>query len=129
MPINVQLYEHETRIIAYTFEGKWTWNELNAALPKAVALLDGEERADVIIFYNCGTYLPKLFITNLRSMAKRQLENAGLTVVVSDNDFVQQMFRVSQKVDDKVANIMHCVASEQEAVALIRKNRRLSAQN
>jgi hypothetical protein len=96
MAIDVHWDNDECNILRVEFIGRWTWNELNAALAQATAMMDEQQcqRADIIADLKQITSVPSLFLPHVRSILQQRDPRMNMTILVGMNDLVRTIWGI-----------------------------------
>ncbi len=115
------LWEDDAKtILRFNFVGSWTWDDyyplhekaeqMAAAMPHIVhSMVDLRQNRSV----------PTNVITHLTNIANRQASNAGLTVLITNNRFLQMIHNTGAKIDANYARYFQIVSSEEAAYECI----------
>jgi hypothetical protein len=99
MAIDVSWYDEAQTIIRYTFNGPWTWDELNAARETDHALRRTKNyQVDNILDMRRSPIIPQNPIVRFRSFASSVPENAGMTVIVGANTLVEALVNIFRRI-------------------------------
>jgi len=130
MGITVQWDSDDKTIIRQTFDGRWTWDDLYAALDYVAKLTDSvPHRVDAIVDVRHSSMLPggSLFSFNTRQhadkLAKRNDANRGSIIVVGANPLLRGLYDSFRGLYANTASDVHFVASMEQARALISDKR------
>lgn len=127
MPIQVDWTPSLPRVIFYRLEDQWTWAEYFAASEREfelVAPLQGE-RYDVIADFLDSSYIPVgAGVSHVHRMnQRRQQQQVGIVVVVTESQFISGLVKIGQKVYVGKNDNFHIARTVREAVALIEAHR------
>ena len=130
MGITVQWDNDEKTVIRQTFNGRWTWDDLYAALDYVAKLTDSvPHRVDAIVDVRHLSMLPggSLFSFNTRQhadkLAKRNDVNRGSIIIVGANPLLRGLYDSFRGLYASTASDVHFVASIEQARALLHDNR------
>ena len=83
MPVKVSWEDDAKRIMRYTIEGNWTWDEFYPEYHRALALEKAVfHRVDVIVDISNTGRLPMNILAHVRTFADEMPPNVELVVVV-----------------------------------------------
>jgi|GEM_PF-1619405 len=129
MPITITWDDEAKTMFRYTFEGQWTWDDVYATMQKANTMLpENPVRIDVLIDYQSTARIPDSFITNLKGIAKRQPDFAGITVIIAKSAIIKVFVDVSRRTDAKIADKIYWVETDEQAYQLIEQDRKSDEQ-
>ncbi len=103
-------------ILRFNFVGGWTWddyyplheqgNQMAQAIPHIVhSIVDLRQNRSV----------PTNTITHLTNIANRQIPNAGLKVIITNNRFLHILHSTGVKIDANYARYFQVVSCEEDA--------------
>jgi hypothetical protein len=131
MGITVQWDNDEKAIIRQTFNGRWTWDDLYAALDYVAKLTDSvPHRVDAIVDVRQSSMLPggSVFSFNTRQhadkLAKRNDVNRGSIIVVGANPFLRGLYDTFRGLYADTANDVHFVATLEQGRAFLNDKRK-----
>lgn len=105
MGIQVRWDNDEKTVICYSFEGRWTWDELHDAIAESRRLLDAVDyKVNTIADMRQSTILPPSLLSNARAIMSGSHPNEGFTVVVGSNKLVQIMYDMTKRVYPRLLN-------------------------
>lgn len=89
------------RIIRVQVEGRWTWDELEAALRRTIALMDSvSHKVDFIIDVSKSHMLPGGATQAAQSVATPQTHrNEGIKVIVGANTLVRLAYEAYRRIN------------------------------
>lgn len=121
MPVRLNWFDAEETILLFEFEGRWTWEEFYITHAEFNRLLQARDYMvyTIIDLRNSGLYVPPNALTHTRNIADRQQPNAGITVFVSSNRFLQLLFKTGTTIHANFARYFRMVGTLDEAEALI----------
>lgn len=122
MSITVNWSDEQKSELIYHIQGKWTWDELFAAIDEATHLLDTiNHRVNLIIDVSESLFMPPLSVANLRRVANAPTmshPNTGLLILVGANQFIKIMFQVFSRLFPHAASRYRLIDTIENAKAL-----------
>ena len=120
MAVKVYWENDEKTIIRYDFEGHWTWDDLYPEYDRAIKMEKSVDHCvDVILDMRESQSIPLSAITHVRSIAGKQPDNVGLSVLVTTNRAILTLYNVGMKIDKNIAKYFAAASTIEEAYALI----------
>ncbi len=99
MPITIRWFNAEHTIIQYEFEGRWSWEELHAAIEQVQALMNSvDHRVDIIVDVSGSRGIPAGAITQMRGGTLKASENWGMGVFVGTGAFIKALLNTFSRV-------------------------------
>lgn len=124
MGICVYWQDEAQGILRYDCEGFWTWGELRAAFEQAVTMGQSVPyRVDVIVDITRTRGFPGGALNEVKWIADHQVENAGLSVIVSDNYVVRMLHETARRVSRPIARYFRLVETVTLAHEVIAESR------
>ncbi len=125
MPVHVSWANEEQTALFMTFEGRWSWAEVMAAIVERNAHIDSQSHiVHVIVDLRTSHGMPPNTLTAARGMEKQHRpQNAGMTVVVGSGAFLKAMFDVFVRLSRKASESYAMVNTIEEAFELISADR------
>jgi hypothetical protein len=129
MPITVTWDDADPTILVYSYSGRWTWAEYQAATRQAFALVGGTQPVDVIADFSSGGLLPENAMSNFR----RSIENNPqalqfrVAVLVLRHDFMARMVDVFTRIYGRMGGKLRTTESLDDARRIIHQFREQSA--
>lgn len=121
MTIRVSWLDDSRTVILREFEGKWTWDEFYRSQSEASAMLASvEHRVHQIFDFSQAQSLPPNTLTHLRNAGRNMPANRGKSVVVTQNVFYQQMYRILNMVFPAVTRRVVLVETREAALEQVR---------
>src|SRR5690349_17107173 len=99
MPVQFEWNEPQKRTIRYTFQGKWTWDEVYEAFKTS-----WEEAAelnhvvDSISDMSNAMFVPPSAMTHIRALGQKRPQNTGVMVIVGANNYVRMVMQSFQQI-------------------------------
>lgn len=124
MGIHITWYDTSQTIVHYKIEGEWTWDDLYREGEKATAMCAAKPyRVDFIVdLLHSGPFPPRI-IAQVRHLADRQLDNAGLTVIISQHRFAHTLYQVGVNIYGGIGDVFRMAYTPQEALRIIQQDR------
>ena len=131
MTVTLEWYDTNERILLYTFDGKWMWQELEPLFQRAKAMALGVQHdylVHVIVdLRNASMHIPKGVLKHMKIITEQQAPNAGVTVLVTTDSgmhvlhkTVTQVFRAAYPpVARKFEHHFHMSRTMDEALSTI----------
>jgi hypothetical protein len=124
MPVTVDWYDDTKTIVLYSMEGRWTWDELYPEYHKAIAMEKAQpHRVDVVIDLSTTHHLPVNVLTHVRHFSDKQPENIGLSVIVTKNQFVNNLYQIGCRIHRNIQRYFAVTRTMEEALAMISEQR------
>ncbi|MBN1202788.1 MAG: hypothetical protein JXJ20_13130 [Anaerolineae bacterium] len=128
MHLTTEWDNDEKTIMRVTYHPGWTWDDLEANLPKEEAMLDSVDHTVNVIADFRGTRLPPGAIVRLPMIASSppyMHANSGMMVMVGSPVFMEEVVGIYKRVFGQ-AQKLTVVGTLEEARALIVANRQLT---
>jgi len=102
MGVSVNWDNKEAGVLLYTVEGRWTWDDLFAAIERSRELADAvpADQVHSIIDIRAGSLFPQNAILHFRKMsnsAGNPKLKSGTAVLVGDNFFVKALVEIMSR--------------------------------
>ncbi len=102
MGVSVNWDHKEAGVMLYTVEGRWTWDDLFAAIEQARKLAESipNEQVHSIIDIHAGSLFPHNALVHFRRMSNgtgNPKMKAGTAVLVGDNFFVKALVDIMSR--------------------------------
>lgn len=129
MAMHVSWHDDNKAIIRCNADGRWTWDELEAALHKTIKLMDSvEHKVDFLIDLRKGNFIlnPFSLLGQARSVATPETHrNEGVKVVIGANGMVQTAYDAYRRVISTMGKnqVFHFADSEAQAHQIIQRER------
>lgn len=133
MSIHVMWDNDEKTVVRYVYEGRWTWEDFEAARREAAELLKTvNHQVDVIVDVQDSKLLPNSAISRGRELSKSDptvFANEGITVIVGASTFVRAMYDMTVKIYPALTQKQgyRFVKGLAEARSLIEQHRSISS--
>jgi hypothetical protein len=115
MPITVQWDNDEQRVMRYTFEGRWTWDEYHHAIDEAFGLVkDLPYIVNMMLDFSSSNLFPSNALTHFSSSMKTPPRDFDAVVVVSGSRFVDTLVSILSRVSSKIGEKLIVVKSLDE---------------
>jgi hypothetical protein len=96
MAITIDWVDNKHTILKWTYQGKWTWEEVAAAIRKQNDLLSTvSSNVTVIADMREGDLIPKNLFTNMKSLSDSAVGKTGLTIIISNSSYLKTMHNCS----------------------------------
>jgi len=127
MSITVDWYNDSHRILIFHVEGKWTWDDLFPQIQRSKELssqVTHDKLVHTIFDMSESKAIPINAVSKLGTITKNQSPNAGITVLVTQSNFVNTLYNMASKQlqmfsrssDEKEFNqVFHIVDSVEKA--------------
>ncbi len=122
MGISVKWDNDEKTIIQYVFDGRWTWNDLYAALDKVKEMSGSvDHRVDAIINFSNADLIPSGSIfsfdgkKNAQKLAQKANEARGTIVIAGANGFIKGIYDTFRLFDKHISSGVHFTDSVKQA--------------
>ncbi len=120
MPIIVSWFNEEKTIASYQLVGRWTWDDLYAAVQESRAMVMGVNHpVYFIIDVTKNHSVPPGALTHLRSITAGVSPNWKMGVFVGVNTFVETLLKTFIKVYPKFGERYTIASTIEEAQAFI----------
>lgn len=125
MGITICWHEHVPRIIIYTLDGAWTWDQVYEAIDQTEIMTRSvaPERVDSIADMRTSGSVPIDAMKHLKTIANRQQDNDGLSVLVTESAFVLSLFNIATAFYNRIGRYFRVSPTIEEAFALILEDR------
>ncbi len=124
MPVRIHWFDADQTIVYYTFEGKWTWDELYPVYYEAIAMEKAApHRVDVILDFLRSDGVPGGALTHLKNISDKQPENIGLSIFVTENRFLNALYSTGAKFYKNIGRYFRLAPSMDEAIRMIAQDR------
>jgi hypothetical protein len=126
MSVNVEWDDSEQRILRYTYEAGWTWEEYAAAVAEATRLVvkvDGQ--IDVIGDFSKSTLLPERALSNFRKSLATSPDTVPfkMVVLIIRNEFIARMLDTFSRMYPSARGKIRSAPSLEDARRIIRADR------
>lgn len=135
MGINVVWDNDEQTIIRYEFNGRWTWNDLFAALDKVQEMSTSvEHRVDAIIDLSRADLMPAgAFFSfdgrkNAQKLASKADAARGLIAIAGANSFIRSIYDAFRSFNRSVSSGIHFADNAAQARAWLLEQQALAAE-
>jgi hypothetical protein len=107
MSITTEWYDDSERIILFSVTGAWTWADLDPQIKKSQGMCASVSHTEPVhaIFDMLAAdgLIPRDAILRIgRIAAEDQAPNAGVTVIVTQNRVIHQLFEVAKTLHDRM---------------------------
>jgi hypothetical protein len=124
MPVNICWFNENQTILVYEFTGNWTWNEFYPQYQQVMEMTrDIPHRIDVLLDMRRAGRLPLNILTHVRNISDRQTANAGLSVIVTNSQFIRAMYQAGCKFYGGIQHYFGVATSIEEAIAMFEEAR------
>lgn len=124
MPVSVSWYDDAKTIVWYDFQGKWTWDELYPEFERALEMERSVgHRVDVILDFRDTHSVGANALAHLKRIADRQPDNIGLSVFVTQNQFMKKLYDIGTSFYKPIGHYFRVVPTVDDALAVIYKER------
>jgi hypothetical protein len=124
MTVTARWFDDKKELVLYTFEGKWTWDELYPVYREAIAMEKSvSQRVDVVLDMLKSTSVPANALMHVKNFSDKQPENLGLTVVVTSSGFVHALYDAGIKFYKGIAHYFRVVSTMDDAFRMISEDR------
>jgi hypothetical protein len=107
-------------IIYYTVTGRWTWDELQAVIKHAHAMIDGANRpVDSIVDLRKGLGLPAGPMWYVQRMAAGRHPNSGRMILLGAPQVIKVLFDTIRRVNPRTVKRIRFASSPEEAYTLL----------
>ncbi len=107
-------------IIYYTVNGRWSWDDLQAVVKHAHAMIDGVNRpVDSIVDLRKGLGLPAGPMWHGRRLAASRHPNSGCMVLLGAPLYVKTLFDTMRRVNPSTVKRVRFANSPEEAYTLL----------
>jgi hypothetical protein len=129
MPVLMSKSEQMERVWIYEHVGKWTWNEAYHVMDTEIEQAN-HQRYDVIGDLRPATNHPPNLVSVFGTAVKRRaLAGGRLTVVVTENIFLNTMSQIFRRVYPKLWPYLRITNSMEKAYEIIRADRSIVTNN
>ncbi len=135
MGINVRWDNEEQTIIQYSFDGRWTWNDLYSALDRVQEMSASvDHRVDAIIDLTHADLMPAGAIfsldgrKNAQKLASKANAARGLIVIAGANAFIRSIYDAFRAFNRSVATGIHFTETLGQARAYLLERQALAAE-
>lgn len=135
MGINVRWDNDEQTIIRYAFDGRWTWNDLYAALDRVQEMAASvEHRVDAIIDLTRADLMPAgVFFSldgrkNAQKLASKADAARGLIVIAGANAFIRSVYDAFRALNRSAASGIHFTETTAQARAYLLERQALAVE-
>jgi hypothetical protein len=119
MAVRVRWFNDAQTILVYEFEGNWTWDEFYPAYQRVLEMTrDIPHRIDVLLDLRRAGRLPLNLLTHVRNISDKQTSNAGLSVIVTNSQFIRAMYQTGCKFYNRIQHYFGVANSIEEALTL-----------
>jgi hypothetical protein len=126
MSISVKWDNEEQTIIQYVFDGRWSWNDLYAALDKVKEMSGSvEHRVDAIINFSNADLIPSGSIFSFdgkkhaQKLANKASESRGLIVIAGANSFIRGIYDAFRMLDRNISSGVYFTSTVKQARSLL----------
>jgi hypothetical protein len=120
MPVQVRWYDDAQTIVLYEIEGNWTWDELYPEYRRAIQMEKSvPHRVDVLIDVRRSGRLPLNVLTHMKNFSDRQPENIGLSVVISQSQFIRALYQAGCRFYSGIGRYFSVAPSTEAALGMI----------
>lgn len=128
MGINISWVNEERTIAQYTFDGRWTWDQLYHAVQEVKVMLNSvSHQVDIVIDLRKNHSVPPGALTHLRSVTLGASPNWGMGVFVGVNTFIRTLLRTFITVYPRLGERYAVADSVESALALIAQHRQVNS--
>lgn len=131
MPITTQWDNDEQTIIRMVFQGRWTWEDLQAARDESISLsiASSQQRICLIVDMRNTSIMPDGAIQQARTAFRNPLppNNLNFTVVVGANMFIEMFYNLLKRVFQAQMSSTFAMSSSLEEARTIIERRRAEA--
>lgn len=105
MNIDVKWNDEAKTVVMYAFHRGWNWDDFYNATKEAAIMLDAAtEKTHIIMDFRNASILPSGAVTQIqRAFRNQKHANAGVTVVVGANSFIQAIVDMGRKLSKESA--------------------------
>lgn len=125
MSVDVNWFDTAKTIVRYDFSGKWTWNEVYAAVDEAIMLENSvPHRVDVLLNLLDSGHIPPNAITHVKTIATTKMpDNVKMAVLITQNRAMQTLFNIGSRLYRKIEAQFYVATSVDTALEVIEKSR------
>jgi hypothetical protein len=135
MGISVQWDNDEQTIIQYVFEGRWTWNDLYAALDQVQTMAASvDHQVDAIIDLTGADLMPAgAFFSfdgrrNAQKLASKADAARGLIVIAGANAFIRSLYDALRTLNASVSTGIHFTGTTAQARSYLLEQQALAGE-
>ncbi len=124
MPVHVSWDDDAKTTVRWDYEGKWTWDEVAAALEQSNTMIRTTDHS-VSIIHNltASAGIPSGALTQAHRFTASQPENWDLTVVVGSGGFIDALVNVFGKVYRKLGEHYRAARTLDDARSIIARQK------
>src|SRR5689334_16940942 len=120
MPIKVQWDNEDKRVMRYTFEGRWTWDEYHAAIAEAFQLVkDLPYMVNILLDFTNSNLIPSNALSHFTSSMKTPPREFDVAVVVSKSGFIETLVALFRRISGKMGDKLVAVKTLEEGRAFL----------
>jgi hypothetical protein len=124
--ITIKWDNAEKTILSYTFDGEWTWQELDIVWRQGENMVEGiTQRYDVIMDLRNMNVIPRNALQVMRDRYELHSPNGGLTVLIGANALIRAILDVLTRIKPQAFEHYRCVPTLEEAYQLIANHLRV----
>ena len=123
MPVNVSWDNADHNVVRYDYTGKWTWEEVYAAIDQANALMHSVSHPVSIIHdLTQSAGIPSSALTHAHRITMGIPENWAVSVVVGSGMFTESLLNIFTKIYRKLGDRYQTAHSLDEARVIIARS-------
>jgi hypothetical protein len=116
MPIRVEWDSDEKRVVHYTFDTKWSWDEYHAAIAQAYDMVkDLPYIVNMILDFSSGNMFPSNALSHFGNSMKTPPREFDVAVVVTKSRFVDNLVTILGRIAGKAREKLIVRKSVEEA--------------
>ncbi|SRR5258706_6926935 len=120
MPITVQWDDDEKRVVRYTFDGKWTWDEYHSAIANAFDLVkDLPYIVNMLLDFSASNLFPSNALSHFAGSMKTPPRDYDAVVVVTRSRFVETIASVISRLSGRIGKKIIVVKTLDEGRAYL----------
>jgi hypothetical protein len=124
MAVSVNWLDEKKEIVLYSFEGKWTWDDLYPVYKEAILMeKTTPHRVDVVLDMLRSTSVPANVLTHVKNFSDKQPDNLGLTIIVTPSSFVLTLYQAGVKFYKGIAHYFRVAPSLDAGLRMIAEDR------
>ena len=116
MPVNVSWDDDARTLLCFRIAGHWTWQELNWAWLECMAMMNNvPHKVNIIVDITEMVNMPMDLIMRTVQLIRCQPHNTGISVIATDNGFVNMLFENLRRIIPRESSFLRAVPNVEAA--------------